>query len=88
MEALLPRIDERTTEAIHEPLDFARRHRLLLQIHKVNRHAALFEEPLGGTGSLRIIQAEDLNADHPMRLLFEVWHSQRRLRKPSILTPT
>ena len=40
------------TEAVHEPLDFRRRHRLSCQIDEVNLHAALLEETFGGAGRL------------------------------------
>src|ERR1035441_943162 len=53
-------------EALDESLDLARRQRLLPQIHHVDGHAALFENPLGGARRRRVLQAENLHAHHPL----------------------
>ena len=69
LQVLEPRIDPgfafgveqcRQAEALREPPDFRRGHRLLRQIDEVNLHAAFFEEAFGGAGRLRVLYTEDL----------------------------
>jgi len=57
----------RQAETLHETMDFAGRHGLLLQIHKLNFGAPLLEKALGGPGRLRIFHPKDLNTRHAVR---------------------
>ena len=54
----------RQAKPIDEPLDLRECHGLLLQIDQVDRHAAFFEESLGGPSRLRILHTEDLDIQH------------------------